>query len=55
MGDELRSELRSEMRSLNADTLTQMRVLHEDVIKRFELLDEHAGRNRSNAPRRRKP
>jgi len=29
------------MVALNKDTLTQMRILHEDMISRFALLDEH--------------
>ena len=49
MGDAARpAEVRLEMVALNHETLTQMRVLHEDVIARFALLDEHMnGRKRS--------
>jgi hypothetical protein len=39
--EETRSQLRGEMRTLNDATLTHMRVLHEDVISRIALLDEH--------------
>ena len=56
-----RSELRQEMRTLNDETRAQidetraqMRALHEDVIARFNLLDEHPRRQLTTAPRRRK-
>ena len=59
LGDTLRGEmngginglaqtLRAEMRAGDEETRRQMRVLHEEVIARFALLDEHLnGRKRS--------
>lgn len=55
------SATRAEMRALNQaalakidETGVQMRVLHEDVIARFNLLEEHSRWKRPTAPRRRK-
>ena len=46
-GNEETRQLREEMRVLIADTRTHMLVLHEDVLSRFALLDEHLnGRRR---------
>jgi hypothetical protein len=42
--------LRLEMVALNHETVTRMQILHEDVISRFALLDEH--RNGRKRPRR---
>ena len=39
---ECEGRLHAEMRSLNQETLTQMRVLHEDVIARIAVLGESA-------------
>ena len=51
----LNDETRADMVRFNDDTRTHMRVLHEEVIGRFALIDEHLGRKRSASPRRRKP
>jgi hypothetical protein len=51
---ELGETLRAEMRAGDEETRRQMRVLHEEVIARFALLDEHLnGRKRSPESRRR--
>ena len=43
----VREELTRKMVALNGDTLTQVRILHEDAISRFALLDDHIrGRRR---------
>ena len=48
LGETLRAEIRAEIRAGDEETRRQMRVLHEDVIARFALLDEHLnGRKRS--------
>jgi hypothetical protein len=50
----LEEELRAEMRALNDHTLTQVRVLHEEVIDRIARLDESGGARRSNGRRKRR-
>jgi hypothetical protein len=47
-------QLRAEMRSLNQETLSHMRVLHEDVIARIAVLGESAN-GRQRRKRRPKP
>jgi hypothetical protein len=37
----MEERLRREMVALNGHTLTQMRILHEDMVSRFTLLEEH--------------
>jgi hypothetical protein len=37
----MEERLRREMVALNSDTLTQVRILHEDMVSRFALLEEH--------------
>jgi len=51
-GDEqTRAELRAEIRSGDEETRTFMRVLHEEVLSRIALLDEHwNGSGRSRQP-----
>ena len=53
------SAVRTEMRELNEETHVHMRVLHEDIVSRIALLDEHMnGRSRSRRVphhRRKKP
>jgi hypothetical protein len=74
LGDTLRGEmngglnglaqtLRAEIRAGDEETRLQMRVLHEEVIARFALLEEHLNgqkrspesRGRTSVPRRRSP
>ena len=59
-GDEkIRTDLRAEIRAGDEETRTYMRVLHEEVLARIALLDEHVNvsprfRRPSKAARRRK-
>jgi predicted nucleic acid-binding Zn-ribbon protein len=48
------SAVRQEMRALNDHTLTQVRILHEEVIDRIARLDESGGARRSNGRRKRR-
>ena len=51
----LADTLRGEIRAGDEETRRQMRVLHEDVISRLALLDEHLnGKRRSSGRRTRK-
>ena len=58
----VREEMRAEIRA-DEETRSQMRVLHEEVIARIALLDEHLNnrkrspesRSRTNSSRRRSP
>jgi len=60
---DLAETLRAEIRAGDEETRRQMRVLHEEVIARFALLDEHLGgrkrspesRGRTSRSRRRSP
>ena len=51
-GDEkTRTDLRAEIRAGDEETRTYMRVLHEEVLSRIALLDEHRnGSGRSRRP-----